>query len=252
MATSRNLVLGLLVAALMAAPALAAVKVGEAVDITLRVTGQDGPIAKGGAIHRDESIRTNASGVGAFLFDDGTKLAVGPNSTVVIDSYVYGGAGTARRLTLGATRGALRWISGKSDHAAYRIATPSGTLGVRGTAFDVYVAPDGVTAVALLSGSARFCGASGCETLKRRCDVIIARPGGAVSRPRGVTRSIGIGVPASQAFPFLAGTARLPRGFLAGSGCAGISQFGRNNGFGQPTPAPDFSFPARERNRGLQ
>lgn len=252
MATSRNLVLGLFTAALLAAPALASVKVGEAVDITLRVTGQDGPIAKGGAIHRDESIRTNASGVGAFLFDDGTKLAVGPNSTVVIDSYVYGGGDRVKKLTLGATKGTLRWISGKSDHSAYKIATPSGTLGVRGTAFDVYVAPNGVTAVTLLNGSAQFCGATGCETLKRRCDFIVARPGGAVSKPRGISRSAGLGVPASEAFPFLAGTARLPRGFLAGSGCAGLSQFGRNNGFGQPNRAPDFGFESQGRGRGRQ
>ena len=60
MAAPRKLVLGLVALAALAAPALASVKVGEAVDITVRVTGQDGPIAKGGAIHRDERIRTDA------------------------------------------------------------------------------------------------------------------------------------------------------------------------------------------------
>ena len=95
-------------------------------------------------------------------------------------------------------------------------------------------APNGVTAVTLLNGSAQFCGASGCQTLKRRCEFIVARPGGAVTKPRGITRSTGLGVPASEAFPFLAGAARLPRGFLAGSSCAGLTQLGRNNGFGQP------------------
>jgi hypothetical protein len=240
MAAPRKLVLGLLAAAALAAPAMAAVKVGEAVDITVRVTGQDGPIAKGGPVHRDERIRTNAAGVGAFLFDDGTKLAVGPNSSVVIDSYVYGGGSTAKKLTLGATKGALRWISGKSDHSAYAITTPSGTLGVRGTAFDIYVGKNGVTAVTLLNGSAQFCGPKGCQTLKRRCEFIIARPGGEVSKPRGITRSTGIGVPVSQAFPFLSGAVRVPRGFLAGSSCAGISQPAGNNGLQQPGVQPTF------------
>jgi len=230
-------------AAVLAAPAVAAVKVGEAVDITVRVTGQDGPIGKGGAIHRDERIRTNATGVGGFLFDDGTKLAVGPNSSVVIDNYVYGGGSKVKKLTLGATKGTLRWISGKSDHSAYKITTPSGTLGVRGTAFDVYVGRNGVTAVTLLNGSAQFCGARGCQTLKRRCEFIIARPGGEVTKPRGITRNIGLGVPVSQAFPFLSGAVRVPRGFLSGTSCAGLSQPGRNNGFQQPGDGPKFDFP---------
>lgn len=243
----RNMALGFTAALVLAAPAVAGEKVGEAVRITVSVSGQGGALATGDDIHRDERIRSNASGVGAFVFDDGTKLAVGPNSNVVIDSYVYSG-GTVKKLTLGATKGTLRWISGKSDHQAYKITTPSGTLGVRGTAFDVYVGANGVTAVTLLNGAAQFCNASGCQTLNRRCEFIIARPSGPVSKPRGLTRSIGIGVPGAEAFPFLSGRARLPRGFLAGSGCAGISAFGRNNGFQQPAPAPDFDFPDRQRN----
>jgi hypothetical protein len=240
---ARKLILALLGAATFTAPALAAVKVGEATSITLTVTGQGGAMAKGSPIHRDERIRTNASGVGGFQFEDGTKLAIGPNSSVVIDNYVYGGGSTARKLTLGATRGALRWISGKSDHKAYKITTPSGTLGVRGTAFDIYVGRNGLTAITLLNGSAQFCGASGCETLKRRCDIIIARPGGAVSKPRGVTRNAGLGVPANVAFPFLTGSVRVPPGFLAGSSCAGLTPALRINDFQQPVPAPTFDVP---------
>jgi len=239
---------GLVTVAAFAAPASAADKVGEAVRITVRVTGQGGALAPGDAIHRDERIRSNASGVGAFLFEDGTKLAVGPNSSVVIDNYVYGGGNTVRKLTLGATKGTLRWISGKSGHQAYKIQTPSGTLGVRGTAFDVYVGTNGVTAVMLLNGQAEFCNSSGCQTLRRRCQFVIARPGGAVSKPRGITRGIGIGVSGAEAFPFLSGRASLPRGFLAGSSCAGLGgAVDRNNGSNQPAQKLDFNIPDRQR-----
>lgn len=244
---SRKLLAVAAAAVALAAPALAAVEVGKAVDITVSVTGQDGAIARGGAIHRDERISTNASGVGAFRFDDGTKLAVGPNSSVVIDNYILDGGSKVKELSLGATKGTLRWISGKSDHSAYNITTPSGTLGVRGTAFDIYVGRNGVTAVALLSGAAKFCGARGCQTLKRRCEFIIARPGGAVTKPRGVTRNTGLGVSAAVAFPFLTGAVRVPRGFLAGSRCAGLSDVGRNNGFQQPGATPTFDFDIRDR-----
>jgi hypothetical protein len=245
---SRLILAGLVSVAAFSAPASAAEKVGEAVRITVRVTGQGGALATGDAIHRDERLRSNASGVGAFLFDDGTKLAVGPNSSVVIDNYVYGGGNTVKKLTLGATKGTLRWISGKSGHQAYKIQTPSGTLGVRGTAFDVYVGANGVTAVTLLNGEAQFCNSSGCQTLRRRCQFVIARPGGAVSKPRGITRSIGLGVSGAEAFPFLSGRASLPRGFLASSSCAGLGgAVGRNNGFNQPAEKLDLDFPDRQR-----
>lgn len=227
-------------AIVIATPVHAADKVGEAVNITTQVRGAAGNLAKGDDIHRDETIRTNVSGVGAFRFEDGTKLAVGPNSSVVIDDYVYGGGNTVKKLALGATKGTLRWISGKSDHSAYQIKTPSGTLGVRGTAFDVYIGRNGITAVTLLNGSAQFCGAKGCQTLNRRCDYIIARPGGEVTKPRGIARNIGLPVTGSQAFPFLSGNASLPRSFKIGSSCSGFAALTpENKGGSEPPSKPE-------------
>jgi hypothetical protein len=229
-------------AGLLSAPpgAAAAERVGEAVRISVQVQGGGGALAAGDAIHRDETIRSNASGTGAFLFADGTKLAVGPNSSIVIDDYVYK-SGKAGKLAIGATKGTLRWISGTSDHSAYRIETPSGTLGVRGTAFDVYVGPDGLTAVTLLTGAAEFCNARGCRSLTRRCDVLIARPNGDITEPRGIVRDLGIGRRGEDVFPFLAGKAWLPRGFKAGSRCAGLG--GSISGPGRNGLAPDRSTP---------
>jgi hypothetical protein len=181
-----------------------------------RVVGRGGEISEGGPIHRDERIRTNASGVGSFLFDDGTKLAVGPNSSIVIDEYIYGGGNSASALTIIAARGTFRWISGKSSSSAYRIGTPSGTIGVRGTAFDVFVGANGLTAVVLLSGKAEFCNSKGCQRLQRRCDFLIAKPNGEISKPRGVVRQLGEGRKGEQTFPFLAGLTG-----LSGILCAG-------------------------------
>jgi hypothetical protein len=197
-------------------------KVGEAVQTSTRVAGHSGELRKGSPIHRDERIRTNASGAGSFMFDDGTKLAIGPNSSVVIDQYVHGGGNTAKTLAISAAKGTFRWISGKSSSSAYRIDTPSGTLGVRGTAFDVYVGADGLTAVVLLNGKAEFCNASGCQQLQRRCDYLIAKPDGQVSKPRGVVRQLGDGQKGEETFPFLAGRTPLARGFKGASSCEGL------------------------------
>lgn len=221
----------------------AAEKVGEAVSISTRVSGSGGAMSKGDAIHRDERIRSNASGEGAFVFEDGTKLAVGPNSAIVIDEFVFRGGSTFERLALGASKGTFRWISGKSKHSAYKIKTPSGALGVRGTAFDVYIAPDGTTAVTLLNGAAEFCSRKSCQRIDRRCDVLIARTDGTITRPRGVVNDLGLGKRGRDAFPFLSGKAGLPRGFKAGSRCVGLSAAEMGGGGapveqGSPPPAP--------------
>lgn len=218
-----GLAMAMAAVSLLIAPGHAAgKKVGEAVQTNTRVAGQGGELLKGSPIHRDERIRTNASGSGSFRFDDGTKLAIGPNSSVVIDQYVYGGGNTAKTLAISAAKGTFRWISGKSSSSAYRIETPSGTLGVRGTAFDIYVGANGLTAVVLLSGQAEFCNAAGCQQLQRRCDYLIARPNGQVSKPRGVVRRLEDGRKGEETFPFLAGRTPLARGFKAMSSCEGL------------------------------
>jgi hypothetical protein len=130
----RILILGGLFAALidLSSIAYAGEKVGEARKIDVTVTGAAGSLGKGDAVHRDERIRANASGLGQFEFEDGTKLAVGPNASVVIDKFVLGEGGKLKRFSIKASRGTFRFISGKSSAGAYRITTPAGTLGVRG------------------------------------------------------------------------------------------------------------------------
>ena len=112
--------------------AVAQEKVGDAVKINVTVTGAAGTMTTGDPVHREELVRANASGVGQFQFHDGTKLAIGPNASVKIDRFVLGEGGKVKKLTIRATKGTFRWISGKSPSSAYTIVTPAGTLGVRG------------------------------------------------------------------------------------------------------------------------
>ena len=72
-------------------------------------------------MHREELVRANASGVGQFQFHDGTKLAIGPNASVKIDKFVLGEGGKVKKLTIRATKGTFRWISGKSPSSAYTL-----------------------------------------------------------------------------------------------------------------------------------
>jgi hypothetical protein len=204
--------------------AFAQEQVGQATLIKTAVTGAGGPLAIKSPVYRDERITTSASGLGEFTFRDGTKFAVGGSSSVVIDRFVFDDSNTFDQLTLNAARGSFRWISGKSKSQAYEIVTPAGTIGVRGTRLDIFIGAGGLTSVVLLEGAAQFCGANGCEELRKRCDVVVATPGGGISDPSRVNRDIFQTVGTDRAFPFLSGRQRLTRGFYGfASGSCGLS-----------------------------
>lgn len=216
-----------LAALLSTSVAFAQEQVGQATLIKTSVTGAGGPLEIKSPVYRDERITTSQSGLGEFTFRDGTKFAVGGSSSVVIDRFVFDDSNTFNQLTLNAARGSFRWISGKSKSQAYEIVTPAGTIGVRGTRLDIFVGAGGLTSVVLLEGAAQFCGANGCQELRRRCDVVVASPGGTVSDPARVDRTIFQEVGTNNAFPFLSGRQRLTRGFYGfASGSCGLSRSG--------------------------
>ncbi|MGG6898997.1 FecR domain-containing protein [Rhizobium sp. BR 315] len=202
-------------------PLKAAETVGQAVLIKTEVRGAGGPLVVDDPVHRDEQIRTSISGLGQFTFRDGTKLAVGAGSSVTIDKFVFDDSGSVKKLTINAAKGTFRWMSGNSDHSAYQIVTPAGTIGVRGTAFDFYVGANGMTAVVLLNGAAQFCGAGGCRQLKEQCDCVVAKRNGEISDPRRVNRDILKKLGNQRALPFLSGDQQLSgrMGFVGGGGC---------------------------------
>ena len=126
-------------------------------------------------------------------------------------------------MTLKATRGTFRWVSGSSKSSAYRINTPFGTLGVRGTVFDFYV-NSSTAAVVLLEGQATFCGNDGvCKRLDRGCDFVRADRRGVTEDSKRVSKTAVNGVKNEESFPFLVGTRKLNRPFQVGGGKCGLS-----------------------------
>ncbi|WP_428687678.1 FecR family protein [Roseibium sp.] len=196
-------------------------KVGTTVEAsrTVRATGGAKPrlVLVDTEIYENDRLRANASGNAQIRLIDGTKIVVGPNADVKIDDFVFNKNKTVKRLTISATRGAFRFISGNSKHSAYKIKTPNGTIGVRGTAFDVTITRQG-TNIALLRGSLNVCDYSQrCREIRNRCDYVL------VNR-RGVTKdrlnSDRLRDQAKTLFPLLVDEKRLHRPFKQfASGC---------------------------------
>ena len=143
--------------ALFAGNVLAAERVGSTIEAQSTVSGEGAVgkrvIARADPIYRDERLRSNLTGLGQFQLGDGTKLVLGRNASLVIDRYVIGGGSKAKTITLKLISGSARFVTGASDKRAYRILTPQGTIGVRGTAFDLTVR-NGKTHLLLLSKNA--------------------------------------------------------------------------------------------------
>jgi hypothetical protein len=88
----------------------------------------------------DTVVTGAASSVGITFVDD-SRVAAGPNSTLVVDRYVFDQTTHAGRMDATLKRGTLAIVSGrmvKQSADALTVTSPGLVLGVRGTEFVVY------------------------------------------------------------------------------------------------------------------
>jgi hypothetical protein len=130
-------------------------------------------------------IKTDGIGDAQIRLSDNTRLVVGPNSLIVIDRFVFDTSMTAKQVSLTVARGAFRFITGGSRKEAYTISTPTATIGVRGTEFDVSVNGEG-TGLAVFHGQANLCERSSqrnrCTLVTSGCSVAVAGPATPIRR----------------------------------------------------------------------
>lgn len=93
-------------------------------------------VASGDEIFLGDRIVTGPAGGLQILLLDGTALSMGPNSSVVIDEFVFNPAEGTGKLAASIASGTLRVISGRlgrQENEPIVIKTPVATVGVRGT-----------------------------------------------------------------------------------------------------------------------
>ena len=215
---------------------------------TVKASGTQGTrvLSRSDNVFYLDRISSNGTGSGEFQFSDGTKLAVGPGANLVVDEFVFASKSRFQKLSLAAAKGTFRWISGGSASSAYKIKTPYGTMGIRGTAFDVTIR-NGRVYIALINGSAKFCNGSSCQSLKRSCDFIVADRG-KISAPAHVSTATTKHQTAAQLFPYLANPQRLSSRFRVGGGnCLGrTAALGKSNVIKAAAEPPVAEPPAAE------
>lgn len=183
-------------------------EIGHAELITRTVTGTIDSAARslktGDKIHQNEIIATAEESEAELVLADETKLAVGPKSQIVLDSFVYDPAKKGGEVVINAAKGAFRFVTGKSAKSAYTIKTPASTIGVRGTTFDGFVDDNGEIALLLLDGEINVCNtARACKRLNRRGYFLHIRRNGIISDPRKWDGTFLGHVNFGHAFPFI-------------------------------------------------
>jgi hypothetical protein len=151
--------------------------VGVNPDAVAKAQRQERILQVGTDVSVGETIVTGPAGQVQIIFDDSTKLVVGPGSSLLIETYLLASSNTAQQLTINALGGSFRFITGKSPKPAYSIRTPTAAIAVRGTEFDLVVDRNS-TRVMLYKGALQICNAaSACEEVTRRCEIGLADPG---------------------------------------------------------------------------
>jgi hypothetical protein len=173
--TPTRLLATLSLCAALAAPAFAANEgraVGVDPDASALGSGVTRTLVVGTDVSVGERINTGPRGQVQLVFVDQTRLVVGPGSSLLIETYLLRGGNSAERVVVNALGGTFRFISGNSPSSAYQINTPSATIGVRGTAFDVFVAR-GLSGAMVYTGAVEFCANNTCVLLTNRCELAI-------------------------------------------------------------------------------
>ena len=200
-----------------------------------------------GPIYMGDVITTDRRGQVQIIFVDDTKFVVGANSKVTIDAFVFDANKTAQDVSISAVKGAFRFITGKSPKDNYSIRTPSMTIGVRGTAFDLAVRP-GESMVVVYEGQTNVCDSLNRCMEANRGTMAASDQDGVRSVPEGADqrRRLDAYFPLiNQAGLGAAFAVRVPANFAGGStgdpghdGSAGDNP-GPNTAPPGPSPDPD-------------
>jgi hypothetical protein len=183
-------------------------EIGTAVVIKREVVATLGDdkrdLREGGRVHRSEYLETGNEAQAELKLDDQTKIALGPNAGLKLDDFVIGKSNGITTIGVNFVKGTFRFITGAEKKDAYRIETPSATIGVRGTVFDVYVDGTGDTLVLLHEGEVDICTKQ--KTCRRHNSVgriIHATVAGVLSAPLKFSKGLIPGVGVGAAFPFV-------------------------------------------------
>lgn len=108
-------------------------------------SGKSASVAVGLSIYEGQTITSGPEGEVHLVTEDGGIIAIRPNTVFRVDEYKADGNSSDKifmSLLKGAVRSITGWV-GKYNNSAYRITTPTATIGIRGTDHETAVIDNG-------------------------------------------------------------------------------------------------------------
>jgi hypothetical protein len=133
--------------------------IGKVLDVTGAVTiehpsavvvqanipaGGAGQVKVNDSVYRGDMVQTGADGAVGIIFADGTSFKVSSNARMELNEFVYDPNGSSNSTLFNLSKGSFTFIAGAvAKTGSMKVATPVGTMGIRGTAPYVEVLEDG-------------------------------------------------------------------------------------------------------------
>jgi hypothetical protein len=127
-----------------AAPAALAQSVGVMTAFQTLVSREGGPaLGVGADIFLGDHLVSNETGLGMIVFDDESSAKIGPNASLIIDSFVYDPDSRSGASNLQLNSGLIRLYGGQlSKSGDMQVTTPHVVLGARGGIMEAFAGPD--------------------------------------------------------------------------------------------------------------
>lgn len=138
---------------LLLVPPAGAQEIGAAEKVVRNVFGTSltRRMQNGEALVANQKVTTQAESAARLTLKDKSNLSLGPRAEVVFDEFVYDPGKNFASGTIKVAKGLLRF-AGAQAKLDLKVRTPTATIGIRGTIFDVMVDGEG-TEVAVREGS---------------------------------------------------------------------------------------------------
>jgi PAS domain S-box-containing protein len=102
------------------------------------------PLTVGARIIHKERIHTTPTGTVQLAFLDKSTLSIAPNTSIVINEFIYDPDSGNGHMLASLTQGALRFVGGALSHQGdASIATPAAAIGIRGGTVTIVFGPNG-------------------------------------------------------------------------------------------------------------
>ncbi|MBR9982202.1 MAG: FecR domain-containing protein [Desulfatitalea sp.] len=93
-------------------------------------------VVNGMEVRRADIVRTDRSGYVGLVFSDDTRISIGPNTELTIDTYLFEPLEKNFSFIVRMVRGTVSYLSGQIAKLApesVQLLVPAATIGVRGT-----------------------------------------------------------------------------------------------------------------------